>query len=260
MIRERPLTPAEHHAYLARIGLEPVRRPSAARLKALHRAHLAAVPFENFNRFLGRKINLSTGPLFRKLVTERRGGICYELNVGYALLLRAEGFDVEHLSAQMEMGSWTPEFDHLTLRVTLGDQHWLSDVGFGVVTRGPVPFSGGSRSLRLKTAGRRKVLLHRTPAGTWKEKYRFLPRPRPLAAFGARCLWHQRSRDSRFAVHWVCARATPTGKLQLFNAQLSRNSRKETIDSSAQLERLLRREFGLELPVKRLKPWKLKRR
>src|SRR5262249_17236173 len=106
--------------------------PTLDTLRALHRAHLRAVPFENLDIHLGRPIVLEERALFRKVVGEGRGGFCYELNGLFADLLRFLGFEVSLLSARVarEAGGFGPAFDHLTLLVRAGGR-FLADVGFG---------------------------------------------------------------------------------------------------------------------------------
>src|SRR5246127_1155601 len=119
-------------AYLARIGYTESTVPSSDSLRALHAAHLYAVPFENLDISLGRKITCEEERFLHKIVALRRGGFCYELNGAFAALLRELGFRVTLLSARVarEGGSASPDFDHLALRVDL-DEPWLADVGFG---------------------------------------------------------------------------------------------------------------------------------
>jgi N-hydroxyarylamine O-acetyltransferase len=69
-------------AYLERIGLDG--RPSIARV---HRADLMSIPFENLDPHRGLPVSLELEDLERKLVSERRGGYCFERN----LLLKADG-------------------------------------------------------------------------------------------------------------------------------------------------------------------------
>lgn len=120
-----------------RLDYSGSRTPDAQTLRAVHRAHLYAVPFENLDITLGRPISLDRDAVFEKIVTRRRGGFCYELNGLFARLLWALGFRVTLLAARdsHEDGSFGPEFDHRTLRVTCpgdGDQiPWLADVGWG---------------------------------------------------------------------------------------------------------------------------------
>src|SRR5262245_35330983 len=139
-------------AYLDRIDYHGPLEPTAETLRALHMAHMLAVPFENLNIGMGWPIVLDQDALFEKIVTRRRGGFCYELNGLFAALRRAVGFEVTMLSAGVARaaGGFGPEFDHLTLLVGgigdggwgLGDPAspnpqppspipWLADVGFG---------------------------------------------------------------------------------------------------------------------------------
>ncbi|MGA9473198.1 MAG: arylamine N-acetyltransferase [Terriglobales bacterium] len=123
-------------AYLARIDYRGPTEPSAEALLALHRVHMLAVPFENLDIHLGRPIFCDEAAFLHKIVNERRGGFCYELNGAFAVLLDALGFHVTLLSACVAGadGNYSPEFDHLTLRVDLPGvvgTAWLADVGFG---------------------------------------------------------------------------------------------------------------------------------
>ncbi len=76
----------DRSAYLARIGYEGALTPAIETLRGLHRAHVMTVPFENLDIHLGRPISLDPADLFRKIVVDRRGGYCFELNGLFALL------------------------------------------------------------------------------------------------------------------------------------------------------------------------------
>src|SRR5688572_4403214 len=113
----------ETDAYLERIGYRGPRDPTIATLRELHHTHLMSVPFENLDIHLGREIVLDEQRMLAKLVGERRGGFCYELNGAFASLLRAIGFEVTMLSARVakSAGGFGPEFDHLLLRIELDE-------------------------------------------------------------------------------------------------------------------------------------------
>ena len=89
-------------AYLDRIGYSGgLRRSDGGKSSGLHRAHLLAVPFENLDISMGRKIVVDEEAIVRKILELRRGGFCYELNGAFAALLRALGFQVTLLSARV---------------------------------------------------------------------------------------------------------------------------------------------------------------
>ena len=63
-------------AYFDRIGYAGARHASLDTLRALHALHPAAIPFENLDPLLGRRVLLGLDAVQRKLVVSRRGGLC----------------------------------------------------------------------------------------------------------------------------------------------------------------------------------------
>jgi N-hydroxyarylamine O-acetyltransferase len=127
-------------AYLARIGHAGPLEPSAATIAALHRAHLAAIPFENLDIMLGRDVKVDLESIQAKLVHARRGGYCYEHGQLFAAALERLGFSVDRLLARVGPdGEPMRPRTHLMLRVRAGAETWLADVGFG--SSPPVPLS-----------------------------------------------------------------------------------------------------------------------
>ena len=104
--------------YLARIGCDGRREPSLAALTELQVAHLVHVPFENLHVFHGIGVDTSVDRSYDKIVEQRRGGWCFELNGCFAELLRRLGDEVDLLSCRTfepETGALSDDFDHLTL-------------------------------------------------------------------------------------------------------------------------------------------------
>src|SRR5579871_4115487 len=85
--------------YLTRINYHGGLEPTLPTLQALHETHLLAIPFENLSIHYQQPIRLQEEALFDKIVYQRRGGFCYELNGLFAWLLRELGFQVTLLSA-----------------------------------------------------------------------------------------------------------------------------------------------------------------
>src|SRR5690242_18326109 len=118
------MNPSDVSAYLARIGYDGPTGPDIETLRGLHLAHLLAVPFENLDIHIPRNITLKTELLFGKIVGERRGGFCYELNGLFADLLATLGFDVSMMAARVWNGrDYGVELAHMTLMVRL-DELW----------------------------------------------------------------------------------------------------------------------------------------
>ncbi|MFI8826676.1 arylamine N-acetyltransferase [Streptomyces sp. NPDC053431] len=134
-------------AYLARIGYSGRVAPDLATLRALHRAHVAAIPFENLDVALGRRVSLDVKDLEAKLVGRRRGGYCYEQNSLLAAALERIGFQVAGRGARNRTrGDVLTPITHALLVVTVDGGQWLADAGFG--WQGPlepVPLVDGAR-------------------------------------------------------------------------------------------------------------------
>ncbi len=253
-------------AYLERIGYQGDLTPTAETLSALHLAHQRAVPFENLDIHLGRPIVLDEELLFDKIVRQRRGGFCYELNGLFAALLRQLGYDVTLLAARFPTSEETvyPELDHLILLVRAEDveQPLLADVGGG---RGSFaypllaqtseileqPIAGAS--FRLLPEGERCQLWRQEPDGEWERSYAFTWRPRQLIDFAEACWFHQTSPESHFTQKRVCTLLTESGRITLSEQRLittvngTRSERE--LDDAAYVE-TLRAAFGIDLTSK----------
>jgi len=123
--------------YLDRIDYSGARVASLDTLEALHLAHAQAIPFENLDPLLGWPVRLDARSLHRKIVSEGRGGYCFEQNLLFGHALTALGFEVAGLSARVlwnqPAGAIGPR-DHMLLLVDLHDRAYIADVGFGAMT------------------------------------------------------------------------------------------------------------------------------
>lgn len=261
-------------AYLERIGYDGSLEPGLDTLRALHRRHLLAVPFENLDIHLGRPISLDEEALFEKIVVRRRGGFCYELNAAFAALLREFGFRVTYLSARVarEDGGYSQAFDHLALVVHLthagqaanearypasGSDYWLADVGFGdsflepllLCEHGVQEVVGGG--YRIERDGMHHVVWQRQDGGGWERNYAFTLQPRRLQDFAPMCHYHQTSPESGFTQRRICTQATPRGPITLSDSRLivtkDGTRVEQPVAGEAQFQALLQEHFGLAL-------------
>ena len=242
--------------YLSRIGYLGPRDATAATLRALHERHLLSVPFENLDIHLGREIVPDEQRIVDKVVAERRGGFCYELNGAFAALLRALGFDVTMLSARVPCadGTTSPEFDHMTLLVRIDGERWLADVGFGECFLHPLRLDERGEqhdpagTFRIEQRGDRDWLL----SSSSHPEYLFSLEPHTLADYAGMCHYHQTSPQSSFTQKRVCTLATATGRITLRDDRLivTENGAKheEPIEDNAAWRAVLRARFGVEVP------------
>lgn len=120
--------------YLHRVKLSQAPKVSVSGLHDVHEAHIRSIPFENFDVVLGRGIDLSEEAMVRKILHSQRGGYCFETNGLLRLALESFGFSVTQLLARVHFTGEATARTHLLLMVTIGEEKWLVDAGFGPKT------------------------------------------------------------------------------------------------------------------------------
>lgn len=216
--------------YLDRINVHSEVYPDLKTLFLLHRNHLYNIPFENLDIHSGRKIILDEDMLLRKIIDERRGGFCYELNGSFYALLKAIGFDVKRMSAGVyEKGEmFSPDFDHMLLIVKIDENEYLADVGFGDSFLEPLKLTTNEIQedkagfFRIKKSGDSDhFILSRSLDGKdFIPQYKFGLTPRKLNEFDHMCVYHQTSPESHFMQKIICSKATESGRISLSDLKL----------------------------------------
>jgi N-hydroxyarylamine O-acetyltransferase len=250
-------------AYLARIAYTQPIRADFQTLGGLQIAHMLSVPFENLDIGLRRRIELSDPALWNKLILQKRGGFCYELNGLFAWLLKQIGFEVRYLNARdyhEEDGSFGIDFDHLTLLVQAPNEstRWLADVGWGDSFTSPLDLdrSGwqeqGLRAYRLEPFKSGYQLWQRGYDGQAERQYYFdLTAHSFPSEYEAACLYHQTSPDSIFTQKRIISRLTPDGRISLDKDSLilTQNGKrsKRPLADEQEFQQLLKEYFGITL-------------
>lgn len=244
-------------AYFARIGYSGPLEPTLDVLTAMHAAHYYNVPFENLDIRASVPIRVHGGVNFEKIVRQKRGGFCLELNGLFARALRQVGFKVDVLGARvMSEGRLGPALTHMTLLVHF-DEPYLADVGFGGQVAGPLRLLDEGPQV---VEGRKYVRAHDGDhwfLNLWEldgrqSTYVFTLQPRDFREFDTACHWLQTSPDSRFTQTRVVSLAQPDGRLTFSDGRLIRTlgeTRDERELAGADEEAaVLQEEFGITLP------------
>jgi len=244
-------------AYFDRIGFAGEARPDVATLRALHRAHLKAVPYEAIDVQLGRPLTPDPAAAFDKIVTRRRGGWCYEMNGLFGWALTEIGFKVTRM-AGAAMREFRGDFtigSHLVLLVDLGEP-WIADVGFGDGTLDPFPLRAGPLTadgyeFRLEALDGRWWRFHNHEFGGAKS-FDFAVEPAEPAVLADKCAWLQSAPESHFRLYLICQRYRGDEILQLIGRtfrQVRPGAKQERIIASAdELVSVLKDDFTLDVP------------
>ncbi|GAA1920616.1 arylamine N-acetyltransferase family protein [Streptantibioticus ferralitis] len=238
--------------YLGRIGATRPRRADLDALRELQERHVLSVPFENLDYHLDEDIFLDER-VVQKIVRDRRGGGCYELNPSFGFLLTALGYQVGILGAQVRRpdGLGSP-LGHLVLRVDL-EEPWLVDVGFRKNSRLPLriaspdvqPDPHGDYRLTRTENGAIDVSADGAPL------YRVDDRPVRLQDFRPTLWWFRTCPDSPFLQDLFCSLPTTDGRVTLKGDRLTRTSggerSTEVLPDDDAIRAAYRKFFGFEL-------------
>jgi len=247
--------------YLARIGYAGPRDATLEVLKALHFAHSTSIPFENLDVLARRPIRLDPASLQKKLIEDRRGGYCFELNGLFLAALRAMGFEVTPFIGRVR---WMQPEDiatartHMLMRVDLPEGPYIADVGFGGLTMtGPIRFVC---DLEQATPHEPRRLLARSDGyelqgklgEAWVSIYHFTEEVQSPADYELSSWYTSTHPDSLFVQHLIAARPFADRRVTLFNTNLAirgLNGQVEShkLETVADIAQALREHLGLPL-------------
>ncbi len=258
----------DRDTYLRRIGYEEPVEPTLETLSAIVLAHLRAVPFESLDIVpLGRPLRLDPEGLFAKIVGERRGGYCFELNGLLAFLLEDLGFTVIRVACHFtEEGGYSDPFDHLALIVAVpGAGDWFVDVGSGRTSSvvplevpGPnawgapsPPDPAGGHLSRIERRAEAGYIWRQEPGAAWREHQRFSFTPRTLDDFLPRCRFFETDPDNHFRQGPMCTQLTANGRISIRPGMLTITADGERTEvpllDDAALHAALVTHFGIDL-------------
>lgn len=255
MLDEKTIT-----AYLDRISANRPERPDLESLRHLHERHVLSVPFESIDIYRGEEIHVDE-QVVDKIVHRHRGGVGYELNTAFYLLLESLGFDITLHQGRVRIPErFSPPYNHLMAVVTIGRSRWAVDVGFERASRFPLQLDSetiqqdphGVFSTRRAEAGAIDI---RCDGDT---RYRFYEETVALADFRQAVWWHRSCPDAPYLKTLVCSLPTDDGWVTIEEDTLTISTRGETktevFTDDASLLEAYRTWFGVSLterPVSR---------
>lgn len=246
--------------YLQRIGLKKPPVVNKTGLTELHHAQFFHIPFENFDIQMGKSINVDKQYIFEKLVNNKRGGYCFELNGLLGMALQHFGFKVRPLLARVHLGPTPSGRTHLLNLVELEEGPWIIDAGFGAGgLRSPLPLkegiyehpTGNKYSLELQAPW--GWMMRTFDKGEWKDSYSFdleyvTPEDIELGNF-----YTSHSPNTHFTQIRTASKPTENGRISLRNFTFTEIKHHEVImreieDGPGYLD-FLKERFDIELNI-----------
>jgi N-hydroxyarylamine O-acetyltransferase len=229
-------------AYLARLGLSHPMAPTLEFLQGLQRAHAQTIPYENLAVLAGKPVSLDAPDLFRKIITERRGGYCFELNSLFGWLLQQLGYEVEFRMGRVWLRDpdAVPPRNHGTNVVHVAGRSVIADVGFGGrAPRRPLDLAERDTSiddgdalgepLRIVDAGEYGDMVQRFIAGRWSNQFSLEPIAAHASDLEIANYYQSNAPASQFRDHLFVGLFREDGRDGLFNTRLSRRRGTATV-------------------------------
>ncbi|SMQ85753.1 N-hydroxyarylamine O-acetyltransferase [Devosia lucknowensis] len=253
--------------YFDRIGFAGSIAPTLATLETLHALHPAAIPFENISPLIGEPVPLDQPSLEKKLLSDRRGGYCFEHNLLFMRVLQDLDYTVRPLLARGLMNNPdNQKLTHLLLLVDINGQNYIADVGHGGLTltaplrlRADVEQTTPHETFRL-VGGDPDWTLEARLGDAWEPIHAFTLDPAEDGAIEAANEMMAHTPGTSMVSNLRVALSPPGRRLKLLNTgftikPVDGEKEQREITSMEALRSVLTTEFGLVLPNdERLEP------
>lgn len=167
--------------YFRRISYSGRAAADTATLHAIMRHQLFSIPFENLDVQAGKVVSMVPSDIAGKLLHQKRGGYCYELNGLFAMALEALGITYRFVAARPMFYPARRPKTHMAVIAEVDGRQWLCDLGFGSYgIRAPMALDMLDTDLmqdfdtfRLSRDARGDYLLQAKVEGDWADQYAF---------------------------------------------------------------------------------------
>lgn len=245
--------------YLKRINYDGSRELTGATLDALVRAHVSSVPFDTLTTSDFHQCpSLDENDLYKKIVEDRRGGYCFEMNTCFNALLQALGFETYLLGVR---GAWpgrpTSFITHMAILAKAEGKEWFCDVGFGGPgPKGAMELREGEQSFMNGEKFRFRFeddwcIIQGNRDGEWADSQKFEHRETIPADFIPLNYYMGANPESGFRKRRTINLTLPGGSKALtdmhYTYRMNGEVTEKDLKDKAELEQLLKDEFGLDV-------------
>ncbi|MDD5156766.1 arylamine N-acetyltransferase [Sulfurimonas sp.] len=237
--------------YLSRIGFEGEANNDVATLTQLMQRQLRTIVFENTEVQAGCIPSLVPEDIVEKVIVNRRGGYCYEINGVFAMALTAIGFEWYFAGARSMLYPTRRPKTHMVLIVRVDGCNYLCDTGFGgyalrapmVIEEGEAVQDGDRFRLEILDA---EYVLGAMVQGEWQRLYGFTLQPQEWIEFSLANYFNATSPDTIFTQKKIAIMQTPKGRKILVDNKLKLIEEGKLEVLEVDYETALKEYFGLE--------------
>ncbi|EHP43462.1 N-acetyltransferase [Cupriavidus basilensis OR16] len=245
--------------YFDRIGFEQPAEVDIATITGMMRRQLFTVPFENLDVQAKKCISLVPEQIVEKILHRKRGGYCYEVNGIFAMALQELGITYQFVAARPMFYPVKRPKTHMALVLTLNDEQWLCDLGFGSYgIRAPIRLDVLDTEIKqdfdtfiLTILNDREYLLKALVDGKWENQYAFDLSAQEWIDFAPANYLNSTHPDAIFVQKLLVIQHNQAGRKLLFGNTLkivTHGKTEQQLVDSEDIQRLLSFEFDLTVP------------
>lgn len=196
-------------------------------LQLLQKQYILNIPYENLDFILHKKFSSDLSKVYEKIVTDNRGGICYESHTLFIYLLQSLGFNAHLIFAKVEDLTYIgKDYPHLVILVHLNGIDYLVDVANGQNVREPMNIndedfisSAENNEYKISHTNDKYTLLMSHKQKPWLPRYHFTKEEKIPSDFKD---MFQRDKNQRFShkVPLLVTLATKEGRNTMIDKKM----------------------------------------
>lgn len=239
--------------YLSRIDFKGTPKADLPTLFELMRRQLRSIPMENITVQKGQIPSLVPEDIVTKILKDKRGGYCYEINGIFAMALTAIGFEWYFAAARPMFYPVKRPKTHMIIIVDLLGEKWLCDAGFGgYALREPLRLSENAEvsqdddKYRIeldKQSG--EYVISSLVVNEWQKLYGFADMPQEWIEFSLANYFNATHSDTIFTQKKLAIIQTDNGRKILINDELKLIENGVLTKIEIPYEQALKEHFGL---------------
>ena len=196
--------------YFRRIGYSGPAAADTATLHALMRHQLFSIPFENLDVQAGKIVSMEPDDIANKLLRQRRGGYCYELNGLFTMALEALGIAWRFVAARPMFYPARRPKTHMAVVAEVDGRQWLCDTDI----------IQDFDTFRLTRDANGSYLLQARVEGSWANQYGFDLSPQEWIDFVPANFLNSTHPDAVFVQKLLVIQHQPEGRFILLGNML----------------------------------------
>lgn len=248
-------------AYLERIHCKHPKALTKESLDELVFSHQCCIPFENIDVWIFKKeISLDVNDIFEKVVTNHRGGYCFELNALFTALLNTLGFRAYSCMARITRNKdYVPLVLHRGIIAEIEDRKYFCDVGYGGSMPPASIFVGDGAELHVhgedyymhRADSPWWTIKRRTSSGEMESMLQFYTMPQEPVNYIPMNEYCSRSEKSVFCQKLYVNRRTEDGNISIMGNHFTQVKQGKAVQErefkEEELPGLLREYFEIEM-------------